>query len=79
MHAVLLYAGKGKIKIQKLSKKGKEQMLVTKEMSEKGPERKLAKKEMRWKGPEQRQSKAKRFKRIFVPSVFVSFYNYLFC
>ena len=59
MHAVLLYAGKGKIKIQKLSKKGKERMLVTKEMSEKRPKRKLTMKEMRWKGPEQRQNKSK--------------------
>jgi len=57
MHAVLLYAGKGKIKIQKLSKNGKERMLATKEMS--------------WKEPEQKRSKAKRFQRTLVLSVFL--------
>ena len=59
MHAVLLYAGKGKIKIQTLSKNGKERMLATKEMSEKRPKRKLTMKEMPWKGPEQKRSKSK--------------------
>jgi hypothetical protein len=32
-----LYAGKGEIRIQKLSKNGKERTLPTKEMSEKEP------------------------------------------
>ena len=54
-----LYVGKGKIKILKLSKNGKERLLATKEMSVKELERKLATKEMRLKGPEQKRSKSK--------------------
>jgi hypothetical protein len=64
-----LYVGKGKIKILKLSKNGKERLLATKEMSEKGPERKLATKKSSGKGQSRGGGDQKDF--------FVIFHNYL--